>query len=427
MALPNMVWSQTVRATEPNAGKVNSPYNRYGIGTLYDNKSAAIKAVGSAATAYTSTDVINAYNPATYTYLRATTFEFGIEGQSNNVNMNEKTNRSGSFTLNHINLAVPIVKSKLAINFNFSPISNSYYLSGDTGTVAGLGKVENLYKGSGNLQVASVGLSGRLKQVSLGVNAGYIFGNSKQGTYLNYADDSLVGGRNTEVVMSENYGGLFLKVGGLYKIDLKNKQYFTIGATANFGQSLKVNRNEYMMAGTGTTTSPIGALTDTIYSRFDEKGTLQMPLEYSFGLNYGKTNSFNLLADVQYTDWSKFQKFNGREGVADNAYRASIGAEILPSMKAKNSEYFSYVTYRIGAYYGKDYFNLKGQDINYFGATLGVNLPLRRFYNQLGGVNLSLDVGKRGTLSDGLASETYTKFTVGFNISDLWFQKQKYD
>ena len=58
------------------------------------------------------------------------------------------------------------------------------------------------------------------------------------------------------------------------------------------------------------------------------------------------------------------------------------------------------------------------------GVTLGVTLPIFRWYN---GLTLGMELGQRGTIADNMIRERYINFSVGVNIFDIWFQKSHYD
>jgi hypothetical protein len=42
-------------------------------------------------------------------------------------------------------------------------------------------------------------------------------------------------------------------------------------------------------------------------------------------------------------------------------------------------------------------------------------------------VNIGLEVGQRGTVTNGLIKEQFFKVTLGFTLNDRWFVKPKFD
>ena len=103
----------------------------------------------------------------------------------------------------------------------------------------------------------------------------------------------------------------------------------------------------------------------------------------------------------------------------------AVGGEITPNPEAK--KLFSMTTYRLGAYYGKDYIQINGNDVTYVGGSVGASFPLKRSYTQFGRLNTALDIGQRGNIKNGMAREFFVKFTVGVSLNDIWFTKRKYD
>ncbi len=421
------VWSQISTTTEPSAGRLNSPYSRFGMGNLSENRSIGLRGMGGIANGYSSEHAINAFNPASYSYLANTAFEFGLVGETNNVRINDDITKSSTLTLSHLNFAIPIVKRKFVVNIGYMPISSSYYKSQDSSLVEGLGGTIKTLNGQGAMNYGFLGISGGVGGFSLGVNAGYMFGNMRNSSYLNVVDSNSTYTRATDMTSNTVYGGMYFKAGAMYRAKFKDNNYLSIGATAGISQKINATVDDYVVA--GTLGSPV--VTDTISARYEAKGKLILPSEYGFGIHYGKNNVYNVGIDLNYADWSVFRQFDNQasEEVTNSTYRIGLGGEVLPNPKATTKQYFSAITYRLGAYYGKDYIRLRNTDLNYYGITAGLMLPFKPSANseQHGALNIGLDFGNRGTLDNGLAREFHTRLTVGLKINASWFQRRKYD
>ena len=138
------------------------------------------------------------------------------------------------------------------------------------------------------------------------------------------------------------------------------------------------------------------------------------------------------MAEFDYvrSDWRKsgMDKFKGfavdGESVfsttVSNSFRA--GFEIVPN-RNDIRYYFKKCAYRAGVYYDQSYFKLDGNNVNSLGVTLGITLPVFRWYN---GLSLGVDVGQRASARNNMIRERYAKFVIGFNIHDLWFRKVQY-
>ncbi|OJV54410.1 MAG: hypothetical protein BGO31_09595 [Bacteroidetes bacterium 43-16] len=422
--------AQTTYTNEPKSDRINSPYTRFGIGNLGDNRSPALRGMGGIANGYAKEYTLNAYNPASYTYLARTTFEFAFDAQNNTVRIGDDRTSSSTVTIGHFNLAIPLKTQRFAINLGYMPFSKVYYNSQDTATVAGTtDKILQKYNGEGSLNFGYLGISGGTKGFSVGVNGGYVFGNIRNSSYINFLGADSLHTRISDYSKKDIYGGLFFKAGVLYKAKLKNSQYISIGATGTLSQRINITRDEYYVAGTQPPYSGAPVVTDTISALYQQKGKMELPSEFGFGVHYGKGANYDFGVDLVYADWSTFKRFGATENeVGNNAYRVAFGGEVTPN--ARNSkQYLSMMTYRLGGYMGKDYVYYNSTAVNYYGFTLGTQLPLRSNINtdeQGGALNLSLDMGNRGTINNGLASEFYIKFTAGLRINAHWFQRRAY-
>jgi hypothetical protein len=56
--------------------------------------------------------------------------------------------------------------------------------------------------------------------------------------------------------------------------------------------------------------------------------------------------------------------------------------------------------------------------------SFGVALPLRNFLNY---INVSYQLGKRGSLADNMLEEQYQRLVIGLTLGDIWFRKVKID
>ena len=94
------------------------------------------------------------------------------------------------------------------------------------------------------------------------------------------------------------------------------------------------------------------------------------------------------------------------------------------------SSYWDRVTYRAGLRFKKTGLLINNTgvannftEINDFGMSFGLGLPLRR---QLSNVNIGVEYGKRGTLANNLIKENYFNFRISLSLNDVnWFVKRK--
>ena len=415
----------------PQSNKINSPLSRYGIGDLLSDDNSTVLGMGGISTAYNNPFTINSANPATYAFLKATTFDVAVQARSLNVHNGDKSFKPSTYTLSNLALAFPIAKNA-GLSFGFKPHSNLYYNANDTGVVNGLGTVYRNYYGQGSLQKIYLGAAYKFKGLSLGVNANYHFGNLMYSSSMETDSVSLA---NSEFVTHNRINGFDFNLGLMYQYVFNESYYIHFGATYGLGNKLNNFTSEYAMSyrynvsGNSTVLDPIDTLPGLSYT--DRKSTIQLPTTLALGVHVGKSSFWNVGVDFEHTDWSKFEKNGLRTNVADQTMRIAIGGEVVPNPLATTRRFVSNLTFRLGAYYGEDYVVLNDHQLKYMGATIAIGLPLFKGHgsDSRGVLNATFDVGRRyGDGSGPLSySENYFKFNLGLNFNDIWFKKRKFD
>ena len=156
----------------------NSPYSRFGIGDLQSNVLSEYAAMGGSSIASFKPNIINPYNPASYTAFKKNSFLFSTGGRHQTVKMQtaslEQITNNSNFS--HLMLGFPISK-KIAASAGLLPYSNIGYNIEDSQLNSDLGRINYLYIGEGGLNVLYFGSAFQLNNnLSIGVNANYLFG-----------------------------------------------------------------------------------------------------------------------------------------------------------------------------------------------------------------------------------------------------------
>jgi hypothetical protein len=214
--------------------------------------------------------------------------------------------------------------------------------------------------------------------------------------------------------------------GGIqYDARLSKKSLLRFGVTADLGQTLSASqdvvREIFNYTGTGT---PVR--TDSVSQKSNIAGTINLPASYKAGVSYN-TNTFVLGAEYQTTNWDDYRFYGQKDNVA-NSYMVRVGAQIIPDPISAR-KYWSRVSYRAGVYFGKDPVVINNRDLPVKAITVGFGLPVRKFRNydnQFTVVNTAFELGKRGN-KDNNITESFFRFSLGLNLSDIWFQKRRYD
>jgi hypothetical protein len=161
-------------------------------------------------------------------------------------------------------------------------------------------------------------------------------------------------------------------------------------------------------------------------------GTMVLPQNYGVGLSFGKTERWTVGGDFTYLDNRTYtgplygsisaQPRNGVIVQPDIGFRTGVGAEITPKFE-DFTNYLNRITYRVGATFERSPFRVAGYAWNDVGGTFGFSLPVGRIST----VDLSIKIGKRGTVSQNSIEENYFRLYFGVTFGDQWFIKRKFD
>jgi len=152
------------------------------------------------------------------------------------------------------------------------------------------------------------------------------------------------------------------------------------------------------------------------------KGNVKFPLKIGGGLSYESLNKLLIAGDFEFQQWSKYSVFGVNDSLKD-IISTSFGAQFTPQ-KYSSLSYYKRMTYRIGIRYSESYLELKNTQLDEFGVSFGFGFPLRKSKST---INLSIELGKKGTTNNQLIQENFGKITLGFSIFERWFIKSRLD
>ncbi|MBL7730684.1 MAG: hypothetical protein JNM88_05860 [Chitinophagaceae bacterium] len=269
---------------------------------------------------------------------------------------------------------------------------------------------------------------GMIEKLSVGLNAGYYFGKKNYSTRRTLINDTVEYYRaNYET--KTTYGNLYFNAGVQYMLPLKQNLQLTIGAYGNWGQ--KLNGSQDVLRETFVFDDNLGNLRlDSVSDTKDVKGKLEIPASYTIGFvlqKYAVVNKeggWMIGVDFNQQNWENY-RYYGQVDSVRNKWELRVGGQFSPIPKRN---YFSFVSYRFGFFKGPDYIRAGG-NISQTGISLGLGLPMkinRQAPNQNTNINLAFEFIKRGN-NDNLLKENLFRFSLGFSLSDIWFQKRKYE
>ncbi|UOU96958.1 hypothetical protein MUU74_10680 [Chryseobacterium daecheongense] len=407
----------------------NSPYATYGIGDVKYDNTIETASMGGISTAYISdfTSSFNFANPANNANFELTSIKLEATNENNyfKTDYNNTKSTKHSTYLSNISLAFPL-SQKVKMGFSYQPYSSKSYdilhsetIQNPDGTET---EVRNRFRGTGTLNTAQAAVSYKINQeFAVGVRANLYFGNLSDINELASSNAELINGYETKNRI-KNFN---FTLGANYQhLNTSTDRKLTIGATTTFGNSSNMT-TDYTNSTYYYTTGDVKA-GETIIEQKNTKSKNLLPLQASLGIGYGSENQWFVSLQGDYKKGETVSYFGSTFDFEDS-YRISAGGWYLPNYNNFRS-YFSRVVYRYGAFYEKGNLKLAGNNINKFGVSAGVLLPFKNSsITRMSGLEIGVEVGKRGTLKDNLINQNFINLRIGFNFADRWFRKTLYN
>ena len=408
-----------------------SPYSRYGIGELTFGGFGSQIAMGGLSAAYVDSSQINFYNPASYSAIRITTFEIGARGEFSKLSSSQETDNAQNGAFSYLALGFPILKNKAGIAFGLVPYSNKgYNIDQSVIDSVVIGNQTYSYQGSGGLNQFFLGAGSRIgKYISFGINASYLFGNLKTTNKIEFPDS--INFLNTRLIKTTSVGDLTFSAGINIKHKIGENTNITYGFTGSLNNDISA-KNDLLIENYYKTTSGFESIKDTVLFENETEGDIVFPLTFSGGFVVDHNDTWLLGAEFAMQNWSDFESFGVKDSL-QNSLRFALGGQYSPHV-VSGGFWSNRAVYRAGFKYYKSYLELQNTAIEEFGITFGLAIPAnttkirgssqKPFYSN---INLSFELGKRGTTKSSLIKEEYLKFTVGLTLRDKWFNVRKYD
>jgi hypothetical protein len=422
----------------------NSPYSSNGIGETEGLDHAALLGIGNARIAMGDSTILNFYNPSSYSRLAKgqPLFSLGVSSRLSVYKEGDVESFSPYSSLQHFALGFSFY-DYFGMSFGIKPYSRRGY-SFSTGDFIESDSITYTYEGSGSINNAFLGFSTYVlnfdsTKLSVGVNAGFLFGNVKNVRKAQLASSSIGGGGlKSYDVRSFHYdlGFTFLhqfnpnhSIGLYATIDPLQKLNATYLEELYFASDVD-NPNSYLDTNTYIST---------------EDGRLTNAPKFTYGLSYNyriKDNNniqrklhpeIGVYATFSTTDWSKYENtFNSDSTELLNTSKISFGIQFVPEsefrLNTATTNIFARMRYRAGFYQYTLPYSVSGEQVTDFGTTFGFGIPIA-VQKSLSSINFGFSVGRRGVSDQQQLSENYYGINLGITIapgsSEKWFQKRK--
>ena len=400
---------------------ISSPYSRYGIGDLQNNKYLRNISMGGISYGFRNPNGVNYINPASYTAFDTNSFVFetGVNSQFFQLKTTDFAQFSNYTSLAYLVFGFPVTKWWGA-SMGLLPFSSVGYKISTYETNPQFGEINYLYEGTGGLNQFYIGNAFRLKNLSIGFNAAYVFGNLGKQTTVSFPDSNNYLGlqlNNSTLVRD-----IFLTFGLQYQIKLSKDVTMCLGAVYNYKSKLNAEEDSlaytFISAGSGNQN-----IKDTVVNSTHTKGKIVFPQSIGGGITIGKADRWLIGIDYQMQNWKDYSLFGEKDSLR-NSWMISVGSEFTPK-NTSVSGYFSRIHYRFGARYNQTYLQIRNSQIKEYAVSAGLGFPLKRIKTTL---NLGLEAGQRGTTENNLIKEQFFRIILSLSVNEKdWFIKRKFD
>jgi hypothetical protein len=418
LLLPSYVFAQFNNNT-------TSPFSRFGLGDLHGLSHGRTSAMGGATLGSRNSQQINFANPASYTSTDslAFLFEFGVNGKFSSYKSSLDKFSTNDINFRYFSLSFPVT-NRISAAMGLTPYSDVGYNIVVNQNLEGTGAIRHAYYGEGSLSRAYFGVGvSPVKNISVGANLFYFFGTLTRNSYINFPE-------NIEMYVIERTDGLRLRDFGMNfgiqaTIPMAKEQSITLGATLENKPKFTAFNSDiaYKSLVINIPNQTPRADRDNLREVAEEKSKIIMPLSAGFGVSYVKKNKMELNADYYFQEWSKASFFGAPYVFLTDRSIIAVGGEYIPD-KFSIRNYTSRIAYRAGLNFENSYLLINNEQVKDFGISFGVGLPV---YRSNSTINISAELGRRGSTKSNLIRENYMKLNLSVNLYDFWFVKRRFD
>tara|TARA_R110000850_G_scaffold254614_1_gene380160 strand:- start:46948 stop:48192 length:1245 start_codon:yes stop_codon:yes gene_type:complete len=391
----------------------SSPYSFFGVGSLNFRGTVENRSMGGISM-YSDSIHLNLQNPSGYAHLNLVNFSIGATHKYVTQETENESGQASSTSINYLALGIPL-GPKFGAGFGVLPLTAVGY---DLESISGNSTVQN--SGSGGMNKVFLSLAYKVTEnLSIGVDGNYNFGNIENQTLL-VNDEVQFATRETN---RSNLSGLSVNFGATYKAMLNEKLEMFSSVT----YTPETDLNSENFRNFASVLIPASGFQIDVDSRDVDIADTDLTLPSQISLGFGVGQARKWFVGAEYTN-QKSSNFRNRTFTVDNvsfsdASRYKLGGFYTPRHNAI-SGYFNKVTYRAGMRYEDTGLVVNGENINEFGISFGVGLPVGRLFSN---INVGFEVGSRGTTNAGLVKENFFNTFISLSLNDRWFVKTLYD
>ncbi len=389
-----------------------SPYSFFGIGEQKFKGTAENRAMGGMSV-YSDSIHLNFQNPASVAKLKLVNYALGGSYKYvTQITEAEKQNAT-STNLDYLAFGLPI--GKFGASFGVLPFTAvGYKLELDSETIT------SQYTGEGGLNKVFLAIAYNITpEFSFGIDANYNFGNIERKAIIQEEGLQL----GTREVTRSSLLGFSFNFGAIYNTMLNDYLQLTTTATYSPGTDFTAQNSGTISS---ISVSDTGSILPVDFRVIElDDSDITFPSQLTIGAGLGSPKRWFLGAQYINLKTSNFNDpiFNVGTVQFTDANKYRVGGFFVPNYNSLTS-YWHRVVYRAGFRYEENGINVRGEDINEFGISFGVGLPIGRFYSNL---NIGFEIGSRGTTANGLVKENFFNTFLSISLNDKWFEKRYID
>lgn len=421
-----------VAATTFAQSGTNSPYSQFGLGLLNDQSTGFNRSMNGLGLGFHEHNQVNVKNPASYSALDSLTFilDAAVGFQVTNFNENGRKKNDKNANIEYAVGAFRAAKH-VGVAFGILPYSNVGYNYSNTENVNAFQSTEmvnptytNTYDGDGGAHEVFIGAGWEpIKNLSIGFNAGYLWGNIDRSVVNSYTDSYI---NTLSKYYSMKIKGYRLDFGAQYTFSLGKKNALTLGVVYEPGHKTSTNP-ECLVISSNSQTS----VNDT--TRYGIRKGISLPDRYGAGFMWSHLNRLKLGFDYQLEKWGSIDlpeyvvnnnmaSYQLVGGEMKDRSKFTLGGEYCRGERYRNI--FSRIHYRAGLSYVPSYQKINGMDgPKEFSASVGFGIPIINNYNNRSILNITAQWINRS--ADKLIKENTFMLTVGLTFNERWFAKFK--
>lgn len=383
-----------------------SPYSVYGVGLTKKKTSSLNRSFSNTGIGLRDTANFSSMNPASYASVNGPTqmFEIGTYYEMNRVQTTDLSEVYTSANLNALNLWFRFSK-KWAALVGLSPYSSVNYNIVTRENLPSGGTSTNNYKGNGSLAQFYIGNGFQVtKNLSVGVNASYIFGTLKK------RESIILATSQTTLERRIFAHRLHADFGIQYTFFLPENRQLIFGAVYEPQLRLKTTSNKLFYQETNL---------DTLLSEDESINNYIIPQKVGVGASFQTVRS-NFLVDLSFEEWAQARLEDNLE--TRNIMRVSAAYEYKGN--PNSARYLDLVRLRSGVYFQQNYLVLRNTPYNEWGFTVGLGLPINYGRATLG---ISYNYNNSGTTENSLIKQQASVIVLDVTVRDLWGIKRRFD